>query len=212
MELSLVGRIVSSCAEHMKSTLLFIIAFSLSYPKCGAQESQKTSDQDFARMLANESTRSATVAKLAASGKGRIPLLISWTRNPPAQMDKVKLYVGLVALACLGIVGLVTYAVWQLTMAPGARPAHVVAAVTASILTPCSDWLGRGRGSGSGGRSIATPASRTLWHQPPRSARLRHRQAYVPGIGVFAITAVLAAWWPARRALRIDPLHALRYE
>ena len=46
-------------------------------------------------MLANESTRSATVAKLAASGKGRIPLLISWTRNPPAQVDKLKLYVGL---------------------------------------------------------------------------------------------------------------------
>ena len=36
--------------------------------------------------------------------------------------------------------------------------------------------------------------------------------AYVAAIGLFAITAALAAWWPARRSLRIDPLRALRYE
>ncbi len=46
-------------------------------------------------MLANGSTRVATVASLAASGKSRVPLLISWTLNPPPQVDKSELYVGL---------------------------------------------------------------------------------------------------------------------
>ena len=36
--------------------------------------------------------------------------------------------------------------------------------------------------------------------------------AYLAATGVFVATAVLTALWPARRALRIDPLQALRHE
>jgi ABC-type antimicrobial peptide transport system permease subunit len=34
--------------------------------------------------------------------------------------------------------------------------------------------------------------------------------AYLAAIGVFVAVVALAALWPASRALRVDPLHALR--
>jgi ABC-type lipoprotein release transport system permease subunit len=36
--------------------------------------------------------------------------------------------------------------------------------------------------------------------------------AYVAAIGAFALSAGIAALWPARRALKVDPLRALRSE
>jgi ABC-type antimicrobial peptide transport system permease subunit len=34
--------------------------------------------------------------------------------------------------------------------------------------------------------------------------------AYLSAVALFLFVVVLAAWWPARRALRVDPLEALR--
>jgi len=36
--------------------------------------------------------------------------------------------------------------------------------------------------------------------------------AYLGAIGVFVVTAAIAALWPARKALRVDPMRALHYE
>jgi ABC-type lipoprotein release transport system permease subunit len=36
--------------------------------------------------------------------------------------------------------------------------------------------------------------------------------SYLAAIGILAFTVALAALVPARRALRVDPTHALRYE
>jgi ABC-type antimicrobial peptide transport system permease subunit len=36
--------------------------------------------------------------------------------------------------------------------------------------------------------------------------------AYLGAIAVFAVTVAVAALLPARRALRVDPMRALRYE
>ena len=114
------------------------------------------------------------------------------------------------ALACLGIVGIVTYAVSQRTkeigirMALGARPAHVVAAVLRQFLRPVAIGLLVGVGAAAGLSQLLRRELYGISHLDPL--------AYVVATVMFAITATLAAWWPARRALRIDPLRALRYE
>jgi len=56
---------------------------------------QSASDHELARLLANYRTRRSAVAEVAASANRNVPLLISWTKEPPPGVDRYQLYVGL---------------------------------------------------------------------------------------------------------------------
>ncbi len=113
-------------------------------------------------------------------------------------------------LACLGIVGLVSYAVSQRTkeigirMALGAEPAHVLTVVLRQFSVPVVAGLLAGAG-------LAAALSRIL-RQELYGVNNLDPIAYVGAIGIFVAIITIAALLPARRALGVDPLRALRYE
>jgi predicted permease len=113
-------------------------------------------------------------------------------------------------LAGAGIVGLVAYGVRQRTreigirMALGARPAHVVGVVLRQFAIP----VAAGLLAGVGGAAALSQILRQLLYGVSNLDPM----AYVGAVGVFAVAVVVAALLPARRALRVDPIRALRYE
>jgi putative ABC transport system permease protein len=121
------------------------------------------------------------------------------------------LFAGLaVALTALGIAGVISYMVAQRTreigvrMALGARPGAVVGLVLRDALAPVAAGL-------IAGAAVAVPfvgAIRSFLFQVPPSDPLALGAAAAVLLG----TALLAAYLPARRATRIDPLVALRSE
>jgi predicted permease len=119
---------------------------------------------------------------------------------------------GLVALllASAGIVGLVGYAVSQRTkeigirMALGAHPAHVLSVVLRQFAVP----VAAGLLAGVGGAAALSTLLRSVLYGIGNLDSL----AYLGAVGVFAVTVAVAALLPSRRALRIDPMRALRYE
>jgi predicted permease len=119
---------------------------------------------------------------------------------------------GAVALliACLGILGLVAYTVSQRTkeigirMALGANPAHVLATVLRQFRRTVLAGL-------LAGVIVAAALSQLLRRELYGISNL-DPVSYFAAIGVFSIVAAIAALLPARRALRIDPMRALRYD
>jgi predicted permease len=113
-------------------------------------------------------------------------------------------------LACLGIVGLVAYAVSQRTkeigirIALGAKRSQVLLVVLRQFSRPVFAGLLVGM---VGAAAVSQLLRRELYgisHLDPA--------AYLAAIGIFVITVAVAALVPARRALRVDPLRALRFE
>ncbi len=113
-------------------------------------------------------------------------------------------------LACLGIVGVVAYAVSQRTkeigirMALGAKPAHVLSVVLRQFSRPVFVGLLVGAGGAAGLSQILRRQLYGISNLDPLT--------YLAAIGIFVLTVVLAALLPARRALRVDPMRALRYD
>ena len=119
------------------------------------------------------------------------------------------------ALCCIGLYGLMAYNVTRRTgemgirKALGARPRDVAWPVLREALILAAL-----------GVAIGLPVGLAL----NRVVRSRHYEAVLYGvepydpvtivgsIGILVTVAVLAAWVPARRAARIDPMAALRYE
>jgi ABC-type antimicrobial peptide transport system permease subunit len=113
-------------------------------------------------------------------------------------------------LACLGIVGVVAYAVSQRTkeigirMAMGARPAQVLSVILSQFSRPVVIGLIVGVGAAAALSQIMRRELYGISHLDPIT--------YFAAIGVFVVTVAFAALLPARRALRVDPIRALRYE
>jgi predicted permease len=113
-------------------------------------------------------------------------------------------------LAAIGIYGVMAYSVAQRTqeigvrMALGARPLHVLRLV----LKQSVGMLIIGTAIGLAGAFALTRLMRTLLFEITATDPL----TYVSVIGLLAVVALLACYIPARRAAKVDPLIALRYE
>jgi len=113
-------------------------------------------------------------------------------------------------LAAIGIYGVIAQVVAERTqeigvrMALGARPAQIL-----------HQFLGQGlRAAGFG---LLLGAGATLYLQKWIVSLLYHVQAFdwttlAGSVAAILVILLLAVWWPARRASRIDPQTALRYE
>ncbi|HSB27372.1 MAG TPA: ABC transporter permease [Pyrinomonadaceae bacterium] len=113
-------------------------------------------------------------------------------------------------LAAIGIYGVMAYSVAQRTqeigvrMALGAQQLHVLRLVFGQSLT----MLLMGIVIGLAGAFALTRLMSTLLFEVTATDPL----TYVSVVGLLAIVALLACYIPARRAAKVDPLTALRYE
>ncbi len=113
-------------------------------------------------------------------------------------------------LAAVGTYGVMSYLVGQRTneigirMALGARPMEILAMVLrqAFLLVMIGTVVGWG-GAAGGAKAIES----MLFHVPPFDP-----VTYASVSGLLAMVALAACWIPVRRAMRVDPMVALRDE
>ena len=158
-------------------------------------------------------TIQSTVAEISADTYPEVQLLsvLFERRMKAAQYTALTVSVlGGVAnlLACLGILGVVAYTVSQRTreigirIAIGGRPRHVLSTVLSGLITPVSAGMAVGVAGAVG-------LSRYL-RQILYGISSLDTASYAIAIGLFLATVAAAALLPARKALGIDPMRALR--
>jgi predicted permease len=111
-------------------------------------------------------------------------------------------------LAAIGIYGVIAFLVSQRTrevgvrMALGATPAGVIGL----FLRHAARWTAAGLCLGLAGSIAATRLLSSMLFE----ARGRDWWSFVAAASMLSVVALLAAWLPARRAARIDPVRTLR--
>jgi len=167
---------------------------------------------------ANNPGQVAGVLRSAATLPGIVPMVYTFQSSIDRQLDSMRKMVTVVAslgavaslLALLGIFGLLAFTVAQRTreigvrMALGAPRFHVLQCVLGQYTVP----FGIGAGLGVALAAAAAKVVRNILF------------GFIPfdlvsfgaGLLLFAAVALAASIAPVRRALRIDPSAALRYE
>ena len=159
-----------------------------------------------AHAFANESPDSRFVRVQAVSD-----LFDESARNWTAGASLFSFFSGLaLLLTAIGIYGLLAYSVRQRTpeigvrMALGAQPGDVLRLITSQTMKLVAAGIVLGLAAAIGlSRLIAS----LLYNVKPNDTT-----SYIVASVVLAGVAILACWLPARRAMRVDPMQALRYE
>jgi ABC-type antimicrobial peptide transport system permease subunit len=130
----------------------------------------------------------------------------------PKQMAAVVSAIGMLALsvAAIGLAGLLSFSVSQrvreigIRMALGARSRDVVQSVLRQFVWPVACGLGGGLLAAALLSAVLKRELFGLSHLDPVS--------YAAATLLFAVVAFLSAVGPLRRAVRVNPITALRYE
>jgi ABC-type antimicrobial peptide transport system permease subunit len=115
-----------------------------------------------------------------------------------------------VVLSAIGIYGVVGFLVAQRTqeigvrMALGASPKTILKMIMANV----AGWTAAGAFLGLLGSWYAVKLLQSLLFQ----VSVRDPWPAGAALALLLLAAFVAAWIPARRAMRIDPIEALRYE
>jgi putative ABC transport system permease protein len=133
------------------------------------------------------------------------------TEGPRFNAVLLSLFAGIaVALAALGIYGVVSFFVSQRTQEIGVRMAlgATPRSISSMVLFNMARWTAAGAGLGLLGSWFCARLLQSLLFE----VRPYDPTLLILALLILLVVAFFAAWIPARRATRIDPMIALRYE